>query len=346
MIEIANWRPFLIGKEFKISRPAERSVKKYSDGNVPFVSSGHYNNGIVGYLEKKRDDDFEDGNCITVSPVDGWAFYQKMPFLGRGGAGSSIIILRNEKLNEMRGLFVCSVIRRVCANWFYSDMGGEEALKDTVIQLPSTPNGLPDWMYMDLFMKRFMDESEKRLKWLGRKNLTKNYVDVRLWSEFRIADLFEVHKGSRLTKANMKEGRIKFIGSSSMNNGETARVSNSECLHPANTISVCYNGSVGETFYQEEEYWASDDVNVLYPLFKLTRNIALFICPIIKSLGQKYAFVNKWKKEVMENTLIKLPVTTTSEPDWAYMESYMQHIMDDSEKRIDFLKSKISESVA
>lgn len=45
-----------------------------------------------------------------------------------------------------------------------------------------------------------------------------------------------------------------------MNNGCTAMVGNTENMHPANTITVCYNGSVGETFYQDRPFLASDDV--------------------------------------------------------------------------------------
>ena len=56
----------------------------------------------------------------------------------------------------------------------------------------------------------------------------------------------------------------------------TAKIANKEHLHKGGTITVSYNGSVGETFYQEEPFWASDDVNVLYPKFNLTKNIAMF----------------------------------------------------------------------
>ena len=158
------------------------------------------------------------------------------------------------------------------------------------------------------------------------------------WGEFRIDDIFDVVKGTRLTKADMKDGTIKFVGSSAMNNGETHRIANNEKLYPANTITVCYNGSVGETFYQDESFWASDDVNVLYPKFDMTKLMAMFICPIIKSVGQKYAFIDKWKQEDMKNEIIRLPITSTGEPDWQYMEDYMKQIMDKSEQIISDLQ--------
>ena len=39
--------------------------------------------------------------------------------------------------------------------------------------------------------------------------------------------------------------------------------------HDGNTLTINYDGSVGETFYQPEDFWASDSVNILYPKFEL-----------------------------------------------------------------------------
>ena len=97
-IDISKWKEFQIDTLFTVSRPASRSVKKYYDGNVPFVSSGNFNNGIDSYKKPLENENLDKGNCITVSPVDGSAFYQEVDFLGRGGGGSSIILLYNLSL--------------------------------------------------------------------------------------------------------------------------------------------------------------------------------------------------------------------------------------------------------
>ncbi len=138
--------------------------------------------------------------------------------------------------------------------------------------------------------------------------------------------MFEIVKGKRLTKADMKLGSINYIGATAFNNGITAKIANDEHIHPAGTITVCYNGSVGQTFYQAEPFWATDDVNVLYPKFKMNQQIAFFIMPIIQNIGQKYAFVDKWTKNKMEDTKIPLPVKTNGKPDFDFMENYMRKI--------------------
>lgn len=149
-------------------------------------------------------------------------------------------------------------------------------------------------------------------------------IDTSKWREFPIGDLFTVEKGTRLTKADMRDGSINFIGASASNNGITAHISNNEHIHPENTITITYNGSVGEAFYQEQPFWASDDVNVLYPKFNMNKYIALYLIPVLKKAGQKYAFIDKWKKEVMEKDCVTLPVNENQHPDFSYMESYMK----------------------
>ena len=148
-------------------------------------------------------------------------------------------------------------------------------------------------------------------------------MDTSAWTPFELTFLFDIEKGSRLTKADMKPGNIPFVGATAFNNGVTARIGNNEKLHPANVITVAYNGSVGESFYQEESFWASDDVNILYPRFPLTRNIALFMIPLIRAAGKQYAFVDKWKLDDMRKTGILLPVNNDGSPNYAFMESFM-----------------------
>ena len=95
-------------------------------------------------------------------------------------------------------------------------------------------------------------------------------------------------------------------------------------------ISLSYNGSVGEAFYQPERYWATDDVNALY--FKESNGypfnvyIGLFICAILRKEKYRFSYGRKWILTEMENTLIKLPIKTDGTPDWTWIENYMKSL--------------------
>ncbi len=338
-LDTSEWGEFVIKDLFSVKRPAARSQSDYMEGKVPFVASGNYNNGVLKYLEPKEKEELDKGNCITVSPIDGSAFYQKEDFLGRGGAGSSIIMLYNPDLNLYNGCFIAAVIRAVCSRYAYSDMGSKDSIGAEKIKLPMDGNGNPDFLYMEAYMKKRENVVMSSLAELRFVGTLKKYgkVDTESWGKFTIQSLFEVVKGKRLTKADMREGNIRFIGASSNNNGITAFISNEGHIHPANTITLSYNGSVGEAFYQEEKFWASDDVNVLYPRFALNKYIALFMIPLLKRAGQQYAFIDKWKKEDMEKDFIMLPVDENGNPDFDYMEQHMKHAEEVSKDAINKL---------
>ena len=154
-------------------------------------------------------------------------------------------------------------------------------------------------------------------------------LDTSVWQSFRLGGddgLFEITKGTRLTKADQRDGRINYVGASAFNNGITNHIGNDEALSPAGTISVCYNGSIGEAFYQDQPYWATDDVNVLHPRFRLTPATAIFIATVIKNESVKYAFNNKWTKDLMEKSEIALPAKADGSPDFCFMEQYIHSL--------------------
>lgn len=148
-------------------------------------------------------------------------------------------------------------------------------------------------------------------------------INISEWSEFRYDQLFEIKKGQRLVKAAMAAGKTPFIGAIDGNNGRRQYVA-VEPNHLGNTITVNYNGSVAEAFYQPQPFWASDDVNVLYPRFALNPLIAMFLCTLIRREKYRFNYGRKWHLYRMNESLIRLPVTQTGCPDWAFMEAYIK----------------------
>lgn len=148
-------------------------------------------------------------------------------------------------------------------------------------------------------------------------------LEYEKWRSFKMADLFTIKKGKRLTKANMIPGMTPFIGAVESNNGVTANIGQ-KAIHDGNTISVSYNGSVAEAFYQPVPFWATDDVNVLYPFFDMTPEIAMFICTIIRAEKYRFNYGRKWHLERMRESVLYLPSTDYEVPDWEFMHNYIK----------------------
>lgn len=335
-INTENWQEFQIGKLFQVSRGRRFVVSKHKEGNIPYYSASLENNGVTDYISNPL---FIDRNAIIVTTFCD-AFYAKGEFT----ASDEITILHHEKMNEMNGLFIASAISKNAWKYSFKVKAFQTRITEDTIKLPINKKGEPDWEYMDSYMKNIVQESEKKIKTLQNIDKQKHKIKINNWQDFSLggeSGLFNIVKGTRLTKANMKEGNINFIGSSAINNGVTNYILNSERVHPANLITVSYNGSIGEAFYQNEPFWASDDVNVFYPKFEQNFEIAMFLIPLIRKVGEKYKFVDKWKLEDMCNDKIKLPVNENSEPDWKYMENYMKNIVEICNLNLDNLSLSV-----
>jgi len=155
-------------------------------------------------------------------------------------------------------------------------------------------------------------------------------LTVREWEWFRYDGLFDIKKGKRLTKDDMTSGDTPFIGSTESDNGVTGMITVPESMgkyiHPGNVLTVTYNGSVAEAFYQPKEFFASDDVNVLYPKFSLNPYRALFLASIIRKEKYRYSYGRKWHLDRMRESKMKLPVDAQGALDWQFMEDYIKSL--------------------
>ncbi len=144
------------------------------------------------------------------------------------------------------------------------------------------------------------------------------------WHDFPLQDLFEVKKGKRVTKADRSPGTTRFIGASEKNNGITD-IADLTPIFPSGTLTVVYNGnSVGNAFYQDQDYFACDDVNVLVPKYPMSRWVQLFIAAIVRHGRSRFTYGYKWTLARMKVTTVRLPVDMSGNPDWAHMESVMK----------------------
>lgn len=170
-------------------------------------------------------------------------------------------------------------------------------------------------------------------------------LNVESWKEFKLTDIFIVRGGFYNKKPEHEvEGNIPFLASTETNNGvteyysiddirkwdKTGNINNTLSLkiYKGNCIAVTVNGSVCNAFYQAEDFTCSHDITALYPIgHTFTKSQALFICTVIMkekyrwSYGRKPHDVKKFGKSI-----IKLPVTTSDNVDWDFMERYIKSL--------------------
>jgi hypothetical protein len=207
-------------------------------------------------------------------------------------------------------LYYCMCIQANAYRYSYGRQANK-TLKD--IELP---NVVPEWVQTSSISPYTTANANRALPLPGVVN----------WREFELGQLFSFVKGKRLRKEDMSEGGVNYLGAISENNG-IRQLIDAPAIFKANCITVNYNGSVGEAFYQSAPFWAADDVNVLYADgWTLNKYIALFIVTVIKADRYKFNYGRKWAMEKMKKSSIKLPIDSQGSPDWSYMERYIKSL--------------------
>jgi len=300
------------GHSLELNRLAPLSK---ANGGVPFVSRKMRDNGISAYIAPIEGLKPSPAGLLTCALSGNGVlstFLQEEPFY----SGYHIALLKplkNMTKQELLYYAYCLISNRFRYSY------GRQANRTLKNILVPSIDELPP--YVSLIETSFFDGCDKPALPESPQELA-----IGDWKYFTLGVLFDVRKGQRLTKANMLPGSLPYIGASDAFNGVTARIGQ-KANHEGGTISVSYNGSVAEAFYHPEPYWATDDVNVLYPKrFKLNPAIALFICAIIRLEKYRFNYGRKWHLERMREAEIKLPVTKTLKPDFSFMERYIKSL--------------------
>lgn len=282
-----------------------------STPEVNLVSRSRKNLGVVAKVKKLDTAVPFDAGLITVTLGGTYllsSFVQQQPFYT---AQNIKVLTPKKEMSLSEKIYYCLAIQ---ANRFrYTSHGREANVTLDTLKVPAQPPA--EWKDTPLLSN--VDASAEDIKTPA--------LSSRKWEWFTLDQLFIFKKGKRLTKAEMKKGKIPFVGAIAINNGWREFIDH-QSLHEANTLTVNYNGSVGEAFYQPVPFYASDDVNVLYPKFSMNKYSGLFICSVIKREKYRFNYGRKWHVDRMMNSHIKLPVTKGGEVDYLFMETFIKSL--------------------
>ena len=342
MVDTSNWKEFRIGDLFSSEQNGElKSVQQLSEGNIAVISSSMQEQGIIGYYT--TNEPYE--NQLTIAHIGagaGFCSYHNYKFNVTCNAG---VLTCKHELNEYTGNFLASVITRHCMQRYdYKNVVTEGKLFAEIIKLPSTSDGKPDWQYMEDYMRKILEESEESLENLRKADNRKHLIDVSGWKRFHLYDdcMFGIDTGTKMDKAKMKEVHptVNFVGRANANNGITTCVDKVDDIepYPSGYMTLSLGGEyLGSCFIQPKQFYTSQNVVVLIPNANMTDNVKRFIATMIfrESRSKYKAFVDELNRHIKTDFSIILPVISTGEPDWQYMEDYMRGIMEETDARIE-----------
>ncbi len=325
MVDLSKWKEFEISKVFP-----KISVKKFSsipeeEGDIPFISSTSLNNGVSTYSNECS----YEGKCITVSTNGNCfdCFYHE----GKIALSNDVEILVNPNLNESNALFICTILNKEQFKWNYGRKPKNDKVFETVIRLPQTEDGKPNWKYMTEYVNEIENRERESGRTIKDSLMTSNKKPLSFnttnWKPFILSELFDIKYGVNLelSKCNEEVHEINFVARTAENNGISSKVERINNILPqdAGLISVAGGGSVLSTFYQDEPFYSGRDLYILRAKKNIDKYAKLFIITLIKREKYKYSYGRQANK-TLPNIEIKLPVIKDGSPDYEFMSNYIR----------------------
>lgn len=309
-INTTNWQEFKLIDLFDIQgiKPTPTNLlKTWSEGMYPHITASTSNNGCSA----KYDHYTEEGNVLTIeSAASGCCFYQALPFSAGGHVEK--LVPKFDMTYELAMFFV-TLINTERSNFNYGRKCTKYHISKKSLKLPTISGSkTPDWELMKDIIKNLQDPFMSANTQLQLPETT--------MSLYKICDLFTLTKGKRLLQEDPTCEKLEYIGATAFNNGVTKKV-RAQANGKANTITIAYNGSVGEVFYHPKDYFYSDDIICLeskYADFNVFH--ALYICTVLKKLKEKYYYGYKLTLQRLQDETISLPGSSEG-PDYEYMKN-------------------------
>ena len=327
-LEIDKWGSFRIADLFPVLQNGKANQGVLSDGSECFyIGAKKDDNGVM--LHCAYDHELiQKGNCIVFicngQGSVGYANYMDRDFIGT----TDIVAGYNKELNVYNGLFIATVLCQERPKYSFGRKW-KTHLRETVINLPQTSDGSPDWVFMEQYIRSL------KHKPLTTSNGELQYptLDIETWKPFKVNELFEVKYGINMELNTCiiadddDTEAINFVARTESNNGVSAKVKpvDGKVPQPAGIITCAGGGSVLSTFLQEAPFYSGRDLYLLIPLQPMSKWVKLFCITVIKANKYRYSY-GRQANVTLPQLELRLPVDVDGKPDYAFMENFMKSL--------------------
>ena len=303
-----------LDKIFNISYGSQLDLNKLEidlKNGINFISRSRENLGVQTKIKKLSNKTLFKKGSITVTLGGSYllsSFVQKEDFYT---AQNIKVLIPKQPLNDAQKKFYCYAIEH---NRFRYTSHGREANKTLDDLLVPSLDSIPDWV------------NTSKIKTPNRKAVLNKQLtlDIENWQKFDYSEIFNIKKGNTPKKQN--DGSVFLVSATGLNNGVSKTVASATNPNKRGLITVSSNGAVGDAFYQNQDFYATGDVNILFPNFDYNQFVAMFLITVIRQEKFRFNYGRKWGKEKMLSHKIKLPVNKNNQPDWQFMEDYIKSL--------------------
>lgn len=148
-----KWQEFTISSLFELKKGERLTEVNRVIGEIPLITASSYNNGITSFIDFKYFENkkkyFE--NKITID-MFGNVFYHNYKYFSDDNI-HTLILKENIILSDFTQIFLISILKKLSPKYGFGRQVRLNRLEKEIIKLPIIKKDIPDWNFMDTYIK-------------------------------------------------------------------------------------------------------------------------------------------------------------------------------------------------
>lgn len=348
-LDTTKWKRFNLYDDLLFSIDSgnkfDKSKMTIANPEIDFVSRSNNNNGISCIVDKIDGVEPYKAGSMTVAlggEYLGSCFIQENKFYTSQNVN---VLIPKWDMSDYVKRFISFVIFKESRTYYkaFEDELNRHMTTDFSILLPVDNAGIPDWAYMEKYMKSIEEKAQKRIDVLDNVKGNQSLIDTRKFDTFIVENLFDIRptRSYKMTNASLLDGGENPVLANSAYNNGIGGYSSQKNTEKGNIITFSDTVDANTIFYQESDFIGYSHIQGMFPINEYADNWSkyslLYFASVFKARAKikGFDYGNKFRRDIALKLDVLLPVNECGKIDFEYMENYMKLIERKTQERID-----------
>ncbi|HZQ17465.1 MAG TPA: hypothetical protein VFA90_02000 [Terriglobales bacterium] len=292
---------------FILHRSRSGLFSKHRSGDVPYITNGFSDNGVMGFVSPLKEDRVFRFRGIAVSAFCE-ATMQIPPFIGYGCAGTGITALEPRYPMSVEQLAYAAAYINLALRWRFSWYWRSTASRLGRLSMPET---------LDTDLTFNVRELMPPVNLQSPNGTGDNLV----FRRFALGEIFTLQPGTYHSFGTLPRGLTPMISCGDEENGVCGYFDVRK-VH-SHRMTIAFNGATLAAKYHPYVFAAKDDVAVCIPKYSMRMTTLLFIKVMLKREQWRFSYYRKCYKEKLDRVTLPLPSKSDGSIDEDRIESIM-----------------------
>ena len=277
--------------------------KELAPGDVPLVSCGDVNHGLVGFYDIPKANQYQDAVTVAYNGQPLAAKYRPYAF----GAKDDIGILEPREPIGPRGLvYIATMLNARRWRYSYGRKCFKTKLQAVEVEMPVQKSKQGTWCIdagrIDSLLGSVPLDMRPR-----ESAVSERPVNSSEWMEKRLDEVFHLTRGDFHSLNRLADGEFATVSRTEADNGVFGYYERPDgsTLYPPGVITV--STVSGDAFVQAEQFIATDNVVVCIPKEQMRRTSSYFIAAMINSQKWRYGYGRQPYIGKLSALMVQLP---------------------------------------